>query len=152
MFTDLGIDLQKPSAETGSFGQANQLPPDETAVLATKEDVERWANEGGRKANLRALLSTLETVLWEGAGWKKITLADLVDPASVKNYYKKAITVVHPDKVVGARRQELARFIFAVLRQSHDAFRRELEAQEAARARAQAMARGSSSTAGDDVD
>lgn len=157
MFGDLGIDLQgsgAPSAMAGA-GAAAQLPPDETAVLATKEDVERWANEGGRKANLRALLSTLETVLWEGAGWKKITLADLVDPASVKNYYKKAITVVHPDKVVGARRQELARFIFAALRQSHDAFRRELEAQEAARARAQAMARGGGggrATAGDDVD
>lgn len=157
MFGDLGIDLQGPGAPSAMAGAAAQLPPDETAVLATKEDVERWANEGGRKANLRALLSTLETVLWEGAGWKKITLADLVDPASVKNYYKKAITVVHPDKVVGARRQELARFIFAALRQSHDAFRRELEAQEAARARAQAMARGGGggggrATAGDDVD
>lgn len=151
MFTDLGIDIQSSSQSNG-YQQTIQLPPDETAVLATKDDVDRWANEGGRKANLRALLSTMETVLWEGSGWKKITLADLVDPTSVKNYYKKAITVVHPDKVVGQRRQELARHIFAALRQSHDAFRRELEAQEAARARAQAMARGSSSTAGDDVD
>ena len=157
MFADLGIDLQSPSTSPSFATTAQQLPPDETAVLASKEDVDRWANEGGRKANIRALLSTMETVLWEGSGWKKVTLAELVDPASVKNCYKKAITIVHPDKVVGARRQELARYIFAALRQSHDAFRRELEAQEAARARAQAMAmraRGgnSSSTGGDDVD
>lgn len=54
----------------------------------------------GKERNIRALLSTLHTVLWEGeTRWKPVSMADLVTPDQVKKYYRKAVLVVHPDKV-----------------------------------------------------
>lgn len=54
----------------------------------------------GKERNIRALLSTLHTVLWEGeTKWKPVGMADLVTPDQVKKYYRKAALVVHPDKV-----------------------------------------------------
>ena len=49
--------------------------------------------------NIRALLATLHTVLWEGSGWVQPGMADLVETARVKKAYMKANLVVHPDKV-----------------------------------------------------
>ncbi len=42
----------------------------------------------------------MHTVLWEGeTRWKPIGMADLVTPEQVKKVYRKAVLVVHPDKV-----------------------------------------------------
>lgn len=49
--------------------------------------------------NIRALLSTLHTVLWENSGWVPPGMTDLVEPSKVKRCYMKANLVVHPDKV-----------------------------------------------------
>lgn len=56
-----------------------------------------WRN--GKQDNLRALLGSLDTVLWPESGWKKIGLAELVLPNKVKIQYMKGIAKVHPDKV-----------------------------------------------------
>lgn len=54
----------------------------------------------GKERNIRALLSTMHTVLWEGeTRWKPVGMADLVTPEHVKKVYRKAVLVVHPDKV-----------------------------------------------------
>lgn len=54
----------------------------------------------GKERNIRALLSTLNTVLWDGeTRWKAVGMADLVTPDQVKKYYRRAVLVVHPDKV-----------------------------------------------------
>lgn len=54
----------------------------------------------GKERNIRALLSTLNTVLWDGeTRWKAVSMADLVTPDQVKKYYRRAVLVVHPDKV-----------------------------------------------------
>lgn len=54
----------------------------------------------GKERNIRALLSTLHTVLWEGeTRWRPVNMADLVTPDQVKKFYRKAVLVVHPDKV-----------------------------------------------------
>lgn len=57
----------------------------------------RWSS--GKEGNLRALLSTLENVLWEGSGWKKVGMGELLLPGKVKINYTKGIAKVHPDKV-----------------------------------------------------
>lgn len=49
--------------------------------------------------NIRALLSTLHTVLWEGSGWNPPNMTDLVETNKVKKQYMKANLIVHPDKV-----------------------------------------------------
>ena len=53
----------------------------------------------GKDGNIRALLASLDTVLWDGSGWKKPSMTDLVDPKRVKRAYMMANLVVHPDKV-----------------------------------------------------
>jgi hypothetical protein len=59
--------------------------------------LESWAK--GKNDNIRALLSTLQSVLWEGSGWKEVSMMDLMNPAQVKKSYRKAMIIMHPDKV-----------------------------------------------------
>jgi hypothetical protein len=59
--------------------------------------VTTWQN--GKELNIRALLSSLDLILWPEAGWKKVGMAELVMVNKVKIVYMKAIAKVHPDKV-----------------------------------------------------
>ena len=38
-------------------------------------------------------------MLWEGAGWRKVGMSELVVPGRVKAVYVRGIGRVHPDKV-----------------------------------------------------
>ncbi|XP_010227060.1 PREDICTED: cyclin-G-associated kinase [Tinamus guttatus] len=70
----------------------------------------------GKERNIRALISTLHTVLWEGENkWKPVSMADLVTPEQVKKYYRKAVLVVHPDKATGQPYEQYAKMIFMEL-------------------------------------
>jgi hypothetical protein len=45
--------------------------------------VDNWM--AGKKDNIRALLSTLHTVLWEDSGWVQPSMADMVDNSKVRS-------------------------------------------------------------------
>lgn len=53
----------------------------------------------GKKSNIRALLCSLHTVVWENCRWTKCDMGALVEPAAVKKAYRKACLAIHPDKV-----------------------------------------------------
>ena len=72
---------------------------DERFRLSDSVDAKIAGWKNGKEGNLRALLGSLDTVLWPEANWKKIGMADLVLPARVKVQYMKGIAKVHPDKV-----------------------------------------------------
>jgi len=72
---------------------------DETFALTDLVDGRLTAWKTGKSENLRALLASLDTVLWPLAGWSKVGMGDLVMPSKVKVVYMKAIAKVHPDKV-----------------------------------------------------
>lgn len=72
---------------------------DEKFALNDQVDARLTAWKGGKSDNLRALLGSLDTVLWPEAGWKKVGMSDLIIPGKVKIIYMKAIAKVHPDKV-----------------------------------------------------
>ncbi|XP_053182021.1 cyclin-G-associated kinase [Scomber japonicus] len=77
----------------------------------------------GKERNIRALLSTLHTVLWEGeTRWKPVGMADLVTPDQVKKYYRKAALVVHPDKATGQPYEHYAKMIFMELNDAWSEF------------------------------
>ncbi|XP_062985185.1 cyclin-G-associated kinase isoform X2 [Elgaria multicarinata webbii] len=77
----------------------------------------------GKERNIRALLSTLHTVLWEGeTKWKPVGMADLVTPDHVKKYYRKAVLVVHPDKATGQPYEQYAKMIFMELNDAWSEF------------------------------
>jgi hypothetical protein len=79
--------------------KASEKADEEKFALSESVDarIANWRN--GKQDNLRALLSSLDTVLWAESGWKKISLAELVLPNKVKIQYMKGIAKVHPDKV-----------------------------------------------------
>ncbi|XP_078471270.1 cyclin-G-associated kinase-like isoform X1 [Lampetra fluviatilis] len=70
----------------------------------------------GKERNIRALLSTLQAVLWEGESkWRPVTMADLVTADQVKRVYRKAVLIVHPDKATGQPYEQYAKMIFMEL-------------------------------------
>lgn len=52
-----------------------------------------------KERNIRALLCSLNTVIWEGCNWTAIGMHQLLTPNDVKKMYRKACLAVHPDKV-----------------------------------------------------
>lgn len=72
---------------------------EEKFALVDKVDARIAAWRDGKRDNLRALLGSLDQVLWEGSGWKKVGLHELVVANKVKIIYMKAIAKCHPDKV-----------------------------------------------------
>ncbi|PWN94076.1 hypothetical protein FA10DRAFT_264667 [Acaromyces ingoldii] len=74
---------------------------EEAAKHALRDGVDAriLAWKGGKEANVRALLASLQDVVWDGLGWKKVGMHELVTDAQVKRNYMKAIGKLHPDKL-----------------------------------------------------
>jgi cyclin G-associated kinase len=49
--------------------------------------------------NIRALLCSLNVIIWEGCNWQPIGMHQLLTSNDVKRMYRKACLAVHPDKV-----------------------------------------------------
>ena len=93
---------QKDSEAVERLRAANQAAAkadDEKFALVDKVDARIAAWRDGKRDNLRALLGSLDQVLWENSGWKKVGLHELVMANKVKIVYMKAISKTHPDKV-----------------------------------------------------
>lgn len=90
-------------------------------------EIKRWA--AGKEGNLRALLSTLQYVLWPECGWQPVSLTDLITAASVKKVYRKSTLCIHPDKVQqkGANLQQkyIAEKVFDLLKEAWNKFNSE---------------------------
>lgn len=100
--SDLAPATVRNTAAVNRLRAANlaaEKADDEKFALSDSVDarVSKWRD--GRKDNLRALLGGLDQVLWEGSGWKKVGMHELVINSKVKIVYMKAIARVHPDKV-----------------------------------------------------
>ncbi|XP_054205582.1 cyclin-G-associated kinase isoform X33 [Homo sapiens] len=77
----------------------------------------------GKERNIRALLSTLHTVLWDGESrWTPVGMADLVAPEQVKRHYRRAVLAVHPDKAAGQPYEQHAKMIFMELNDAWSEF------------------------------
>lgn len=90
------------SVAVGRLRAANQdaeRADQERFALTEGVDARLAAWKNGKQDNIRALLGSLDTVLWPEAGWKKVNMSELVLPNKVKIQYMKGISKVHPDKV-----------------------------------------------------
>lgn len=93
---------QKSSEAVTRMREANKAAAkedDEKFALTDKVDARISAWRDGKRDNLRALISSLDKVLWENSGWKTVGLHELVMANKVKISYMKAIAKTHPDKV-----------------------------------------------------
>ncbi|XP_056133309.1 putative tyrosine-protein phosphatase auxilin [Lampris incognitus] len=101
-------------AEMRKEEMAKEMDPEKLKILD-------WIE--GKERNIRALLSTMHTVLWEGeTRWKTVGMADLVTPEQVKKVYRKAVLVVHPDKATGQPYEQYAKMIFMELNDAWSEF------------------------------
>ncbi|KXG50111.1 Ubiquitin-associated/translation elongation factor EF1B, N-terminal, eukaryote [Penicillium griseofulvum] len=108
--------------------QAAERADEEKFALSESVDARIAAWRNGKQDNLRALLGSLDSVLWPEAGWKKIGLSELVLPNKVKIQYMKGISKVHPDKIPTTATTEqrmIAGSVFGTLNEAWDKFRAE---------------------------
>ncbi|KAK1770415.1 hypothetical protein QBC33DRAFT_527957 [Phialemonium atrogriseum] len=108
--------------------QAAEREGDEKFALTDKVDARIAAWRDGKRDNLRALLGSLDNVLWETSGWKKVGLHELVMANKVKIVYMKAIAKTHPDKLPQDANTEvrmIAGTVFATLNEAWDKFKAE---------------------------
>ncbi|KAI1768075.1 hypothetical protein GGR53DRAFT_479776 [Hypoxylon sp. FL1150] len=108
--------------------KAAEAADDEKFALGEKVDAKIAAWRDGKRDNLRALIGSLDQVLWEGSGWKKVGLHELVVANKVKIHYMKAIAKCHPDKLPQDASTEvklIAGTVFATLNESWDKFKAE---------------------------
>lgn len=106
--------------------KAAEKADDEKFALADKVEARIGKWRDGKRDNLRALLGSLDDVLWEGSGWKKVGLSELVMNGKVKVVYMRAIGRCHPDKLPQNASQEIrmiAEGVFSTLNESWDKFK-----------------------------
>ena len=82
-----------------SARSAQEAEDQQRLELKDSVDARLLTWKGGKETNIRALIASLETVLWPELGWQKVGMAEVVTPSQVKVRYTKAIAKLHPDKV-----------------------------------------------------
>ena len=94
------------------------------ATHALEDKLNAWSTKDGQRKNIRLLLSSLHTVLWANSGWKPAGLADLIDLNAIKKQHRKAILIVHPDKLQDATPEQkvIAEHAFDALNTAFDRF------------------------------
>ncbi|POR33759.1 UBA domain-containing protein 7 [Tolypocladium paradoxum] len=120
---------QKGSEAVTRLREANQAAAredDEKFALSDKVDAKVSAWRDGKRENLRALLGSMDKVLWENSGWKNVGMHELVMANKVKIVYMKAIAKTHPDKLPQDASTEvrlIAGLVFSTLNESWDKFK-----------------------------
>ncbi|RWS29397.1 cyclin-G-associated kinase-like protein [Leptotrombidium deliense] len=92
------------------------MSPEKLKVLDWKENKTR---------NIRALLGSLHTIVWDGCNWQNVGMHQLINSSDVKKMYRKACIAVHPDKVIGTSHEELAKLIFVELNDAWSEFEKQ---------------------------
>lgn len=136
--TATSVKKTSPSREEPSEASKAAVNRIRTANMAAeKADAEKYelldnVNEriaqwkGGKEDNLRALLASLDSILWPEVGWKSVSMADLVMPKKVKMAYMKAVAKTHPDKIANesdTEKKMIAQAVFVTLNQAWDGFK-----------------------------
>ncbi|KAJ2729779.1 auxilin-like clathrin-binding protein required for normal clathrin function [Coemansia sp. BCRC 34962] len=110
-------------AELRKKDQAKRDEEDQRLVLMDQVDAElkRWRD--GKQQNLRALLSSLHTLLPE---FTPIGMHEILEPGKVKRAYMRAIARLHPDKLgqdIDLRTKMISSSVFTSLNEAWDAFK-----------------------------
>ncbi|GJE87423.1 hypothetical protein PsYK624_035060 [Phanerochaete sordida] len=107
--------------------EAAEAEDQERHALKDAIDARLTAWKGGKETNIRALIASLDTVLWPELGWQKVGMHELVTPAQVKIRYTKAIAKLHPDKLTPRNttleQRMIANGVFGSLNDAWNAFK-----------------------------
>ncbi|KAJ4766882.1 Chaperone DnaJ-domain superfamily protein [Rhynchospora pubera] len=114
--------LVEHSIEEPSEALNVSIDQDQTKISESK--IREWSK--GKEGNIRSLLSTLQSVLWPGSGWKPVPLVSIIEAPAVKRAYQKALLCLHPDKLQqrGAAPHEkyIAERVFEILQEAWNQF------------------------------
>ncbi|KNC78869.1 hypothetical protein SARC_08716 [Sphaeroforma arctica JP610] len=114
-------EKDKPLQSMNDLREVEIMKNDEDGTSTTRLQVGKWTN--GKTGNIRALISTLPEILWEGVEWEPIGIDKMLKPVGVKRSFMKACLVVHPDKVQDGENEYLASLIFDELNKAWTAFK-----------------------------
>lgn len=120
--------VSESSAVAALRAAANVAASEEAERSSHKDavDVRLLAWRQGKETNIRALLTTLDGVLWPELGWKKVGMAEVVGKGQVKVAYMRAIARVHPDKLnannTTVEQRMIASGVFGTLNEAWNAF------------------------------
>ncbi|KAL3990502.1 Protein kinase domain family protein [Acanthocheilonema viteae] len=107
----------KPIKSLGEMKRQEEIKELDPITVKVKE----WTN--GKERNIRALLGSMNNILWPDAeNWVQPSIGDLLTAQQIKKYYRKACLVIHPDKQVGTENERLARAIFTELNDAWTAY------------------------------
>lgn len=125
---DLGSeDNSAGVAKMREAAAAQSLEEDQRFQLQETINAKLLAWRGGKERNLRALIASLDTVLWRELQWQTVGLNQLIQNNQVKIRYMKAIAKLHPDKLSSMKltleQKLMADGIFSTLNQAWDAFK-----------------------------
>ncbi|KAI0751185.1 hypothetical protein C8Q80DRAFT_1268465 [Daedaleopsis nitida] len=119
-----------PSDALNRVQEANVAAEAEDQAKHDLKDVvdQRLATwRAGKENNIRALIASLDTVLWPELGWQKVGIHELVSPSQVKIRYTKAIAKLHPDKLsvqnTTVEQRMIANGVFGTLNEAWNAFK-----------------------------
>ena len=107
-FNDLLGGFEATSQATNETKTIGEMKKKEEMKQMTPLEAKVFAWKDGKSRNLRALLCSLDKILWEGARWQQCGMHQLVTDNDVNKMYKKAILAVHPDRQMGTQNEELA--------------------------------------------
>jgi len=97
------VDVSKSAAVSEMRAAAALAEKEDTERLALKDSVDARIDawKAGKETNLRALIASLDTVLWDEilAGGLKVGMHQLVTEKQVKIKYMKVVARLHPDKL-----------------------------------------------------
>ncbi|KAF8838781.1 hypothetical protein BDN67DRAFT_982275 [Paxillus ammoniavirescens] len=120
------------SAALAALRASHDTQASEEALRLTHKDAvdARLASwRAGKEANVRALLTTLDSVLWPELGWKRVGMAEVVGAGQVKGAYVRAIARVHPDKLnannTTVEQRMIANGVFGALNEAWNAFQQQ---------------------------
>ncbi|KAI0711020.1 hypothetical protein C8T65DRAFT_739591 [Cerioporus squamosus] len=119
-----------PSEALNRVREANEAAEAEDQAkheLKDSVDARLAAWRAGKENNIRALIASLDTVLWPELGWQKVGIHELVSPSQVKIRYTKAIAKLHPDKLnvrnTTLEQRMIANGVFGSLNEAWNAFK-----------------------------
>ncbi|ORX91280.1 hypothetical protein K493DRAFT_52295 [Basidiobolus meristosporus CBS 931.73] len=121
-------DLDKSEAVARLRAQDKFAEQEEEEKLRINDMVEDRLNQwrSNKIGNLRAMIASLDSILWPELNWKPCGLQDLIQPNQVKSKYMRAIAKLHPDKLATTETVEhklLASGIFSTLNEAWDQFK-----------------------------
>ncbi|BGP45506.1 auxilin-like clathrin-binding protein required for normal clathrin function [Rhodotorula kratochvilovae] len=120
---------RSPAPPVQGSGDAVRALQAQQAVQAAEDDARHALKDavdariaswkGGKEMNLRALIASLDMVLWPELGWKTVGMHELISEGQLKVRYVRAIAKVHPDKLnannTTVEQRMIAALVFAAL-------------------------------------